>query len=127
MLYDQDCGFCRWSLAKLLAFDRRHRLRPVALGTPEADELLSDMSPAERAASWHLVSPAGERDSAGAALAPLLRLLPYGRGPAAVLDRTPRLTERGYRWVADHRSWLGRLVPEAAKRRADQRIAKAEN
>ena len=125
MLYDSDCGFCRWSLAQLLALDRRQRLRPVALGTSEADALLADLAPEARAASWHLVSPDGRRRSAGDAAPPLLRLLPGGRGPAAALAGAPRLTDRAYRWVAEHRSWLGKLIPERAKRRADARIAQA--
>jgi predicted DCC family thiol-disulfide oxidoreductase YuxK len=110
LIYDADCGFCRWSLARVLALDRDHRLRPVALGTPEADALLADMAPNERATSWHLVSPSGRLSSAGAAAPPLLRLLKGGRIPAAVLVRMPRLTERTYRWVAEHRSWLGRFT-----------------
>ena len=31
VLYDGDCGFCKWSLAKLLAWDRRGALRPLPL------------------------------------------------------------------------------------------------
>jgi predicted DCC family thiol-disulfide oxidoreductase YuxK len=123
VLYDPDCGFCRWSLAQLLALDRTHRVRPVALGTEEADRLLADLSPDQRAASWHLVSPAGERTSAGLAAVPLLRLLPGGRPPAALLAKLPGVTERTYRWVADHRSWFSRLIPDRAKQRADERIA----
>jgi predicted DCC family thiol-disulfide oxidoreductase YuxK len=126
VLYDRDCSFCRWSLAQLLALDRSGRLRPVALGTEEADRLLADLTPEQREASWHLVSPEGARWSAGAAAPPFLRLLPRGQLPAALLERTPRLTERAYGWVAEHRSALGRLIPQAAKRRADDRIARAE-
>jgi predicted DCC family thiol-disulfide oxidoreductase YuxK len=126
VLYDRDCGFCRWSLAQLLARDRHSRLRPVALGTAEADGLLADLPPEERSASWHLVSPNGWRTSAGAAAPPLLRLLPGGQLPAAALEAAPRLTERAYRWVADHRSVLGRLIPDRAKRRADAGIARRE-
>jgi predicted DCC family thiol-disulfide oxidoreductase YuxK len=122
VLYDADCGFCRWALAKLLALDRHSLLRPLALGTPEADALLGDLDPAARAASWHLVSPGGRRWSAGAATPPLLRLLPGGRAPAAMLERAPKLTDRAYRWVADHRSSLSRLIPQSAKARADARI-----
>lgn len=40
ILFDDDCGFCRWSLSKILAWDRLGRLRPVALQSPEADDLL---------------------------------------------------------------------------------------
>ncbi len=122
MLYDADCGFCRWSLARLLALDRARLLRPVALGSAEADELLADMPSEERAASWHLVSPGGERLSAGAAAAPLLRLLPGGRIPGAVLERMPALTEMAYRWVADHRATLGMAISARAKERARLRI-----
>jgi predicted DCC family thiol-disulfide oxidoreductase YuxK len=122
VLYDGDCGFCRWSLALLLAVDRHRRLRPIKLGTAEADGLLADLSPAERSASWHLVSPDGRRASAGAAAAPLLRLLPGGRLPASALARAPKLTNRTYRWVADHRSILSRAIPARAKQRATERI-----
>jgi predicted DCC family thiol-disulfide oxidoreductase YuxK len=122
VLYDPDCGFCRWSLAQVLALDRGRRLRPVGLGTAEADGLLADISPGQRAASWHLISPDGWRESAGAAAPPLLRRLPGGRVPAAILSRTPRLTERTYRWVADHRSNLSRLIPARAKRHATEQI-----
>ena len=37
LLYDRECGFCRSSLELVLAWDRRGRLRPVALQDPEAD------------------------------------------------------------------------------------------
>jgi predicted DCC family thiol-disulfide oxidoreductase YuxK len=126
VLYDEDCGLCKWLLAGLLRWDRGVRLRPLALQRPEAEELLADLAPAERMASWHLVSPAGARDSAGAGLPPLLRLLPGGRLPAAALARFPRLTDGGYRWVAEHRSQLSRLVPARARRRASNRVRERE-
>ena len=110
VLYDRDCGFCRGSLAALLRWDRDGRLRPVAIQEPAADELLGDMPADQRMASWHLVSPDGRRWSGGGAVVPLLRLLPAGRAPAAVFARFPRATDRGYRWVADHRSQLSRLL-----------------
>jgi predicted DCC family thiol-disulfide oxidoreductase YuxK len=124
VLYDGDCGFCRWSLSRLLALDRSRRLRPVALGTPQADALLHDMPEERRVDSWHLVSPSGERTSAGAAAPELLRLLRGGRVPAALLASAPGLTERAYRWIADHRSSFSRAIPSSAKRRADARIAR---
>ena len=110
VLYDADCDFCKWLLGGLLRRDHAGRLRPLALQAPEAGDLLADLAPAERMASWHLVSPTGARHSGGAAVAPLLRLLPGGRLPAAAFARFPRLTERGYRWVADHRSRLSSWV-----------------
>jgi len=122
VLYDSDCGFCRWSLARLLALDRARRLRPVELGTAAADALLADLNEQQRAASWHLVSPQGERSSGGRAAVPLLRLLPGGRAPAAVLERMPRLTDRAYEWVVRHRTLLSRAVPAGSKERATDRI-----
>lgn len=124
VLYDAECGICRTLLAGLLGWDRRRRLRPLALQDPEADRLLADLAPEERLASWHLLSPDGARRSAGAALAPLLRLLPGGRAPAAACARFPAATERGYRWVAGNRAPLGRLLPAAVKRRADRSLAR---
>jgi predicted DCC family thiol-disulfide oxidoreductase YuxK len=123
LLYDSDCGFCRWSLGKVLAWDRRGRLRPVSLQSKEAERLLAGMPEEERMASWHLVGDDGQLRSAGAGIAPLLRLLPGGGPFAAVAARTPRLMERGYRLIAGHRSLWGKLVTDGAKRRADRRIA----
>jgi predicted DCC family thiol-disulfide oxidoreductase YuxK len=122
ILYDPDCGFCRVSLALLLRWDRYGRLRPVALGSEEADSLLDGMLEEERMASWHLAEP-GAVHSAGAAFAPLFALLPCGRPLARLFARFPRASERGYRWVADHRSLLGRILPAAAKRWADRVIS----
>jgi predicted DCC family thiol-disulfide oxidoreductase YuxK len=122
VLYDRDCGFCRWALAKLLRWDRTRRLRPVALQEPEADRLLAGMPEEERMASWHLVDADGSVHSGGAAAAPLVRLLPGGRPLAAILERMPRAAERGYHWAADHRSWFGRSLTDRAKRRADALI-----
>lgn len=122
VLYDADCGFCRWSLAKLLAWDRRGLLRPVALQDPEAERLLAHMAEGERMASWHLITRDGEVRSGGEALAPLLRMLPGARPLAALSERMPRLVDRGYRFVAEHRTAFGRPVSAGAKRRADRRI-----
>lgn len=122
LIYDSDCGFCRFSLALLLAWDRASSaLRPLPLGTPEADRLLASLSEADREASWHVVID-GDRFSAGAALAPALSLLRGGHVPAALFTRFPGATERGYRWVAEHRGSLGRFVPARARRWADRVI-----
>jgi predicted DCC family thiol-disulfide oxidoreductase YuxK len=127
VIYDADCGFCKFSLALLVSWDRRRKgraaLRPLPLGTAEADHLLADLTPEQRNSSWHLVDDSGRRNSAGAALAPALSLLPGGRLPAAIVARMPHVTERGYRWVVDHRGTLGRFVPARARRWADRVIA----
>jgi predicted DCC family thiol-disulfide oxidoreductase YuxK len=122
LVYDRDCGFCRWSLGKVLAWDRRRAVRPVALGTPEGNHLLAGVPAAERPRSWHLVDEAGRVHSAGAGFEPLFRLLP-GAGPlAAVAARLPGATESGYRFVSGNRSIWGKFVTDGAKQRADRRI-----
>jgi predicted DCC family thiol-disulfide oxidoreductase YuxK len=122
VIYDPDCGFCRTAMALILRADGPARLRPLALGTTEADALLRDLTAEQRAGSWHLVSPDGHRESAGAAAPPLLRLLPGGTAPAAVLARAPRVTQRAYQWVADHRSTFSHALPDVVKDRATRLI-----
>ncbi|MBO0767115.1 MAG: DUF393 domain-containing protein [Solirubrobacterales bacterium] len=122
VLYDDDCGLCKWMLAGLLRWDRERVLVPVPLQSEEAGELLSDLAPAEAMGSWHLVAPDGRRFSAGAALPVLLARLPGGRVPAAAFAAMPGLTERGYRWVAEHRAGLARFVPVSSKQRAAEYV-----
>jgi predicted DCC family thiol-disulfide oxidoreductase YuxK len=126
LLYDADCGFCKWIVSGVLAWDRHNRLVPSALQSSEAQALLSDLSLEERLASVHLISPDGERLSGGSVLAPLLRLLPAGIIPALGIARLPHLTSRAYDWVANHRSQLSRAVPVTMKRRASARVNRAE-
>jgi predicted DCC family thiol-disulfide oxidoreductase YuxK len=137
ILYDPDCGFCRVSVAVVLRWDRHGRLRPVALTSTEGIELLAGMPEDERMASWHLVEPrrwAGVAEnatqthhlgiwSAGAAFSPLFRLLPGGAALARLTDRFPEAAGRAYRFVADHRTAFGRLLPAAATRWADRVIS----
>jgi predicted DCC family thiol-disulfide oxidoreductase YuxK len=104
--YDEDCGFCRWTLAWVLRWDRRHRLEPVPIERPE------DLD------SWHFAR-GGERWSGGRAFAPLLEELPGGRVLAPVARRLEWLLVPLYRWVADHRTPLSKLVPARSKRAAD--------
>jgi predicted DCC family thiol-disulfide oxidoreductase YuxK len=133
VIYDDDCGFCRWSLALLLNLDRE-ALRPLPLGTAEADYLLHDLTVEERNASWHVViDPPGPdqlsfdaapaRFSAGAAFVPALRMLPRGRRLAWLAARTSGPTEHGYRWVAGHRGLLGHFVTGRARAWAGRVIA----
>ncbi|MFL5826867.1 MAG: thiol-disulfide oxidoreductase DCC family protein [Thermoleophilaceae bacterium] len=124
ILYDRDCGFCRWSLGRVLALDGHRALEPVALDEPEADHLLGGMRHDEKMASWHLVSPDGHRWSAGDAFAPLAEALGYPRARRA-LEPLRRLLVVLYRLVADNRNIWGKLVSDGAKRRADERIAAA--
>jgi predicted DCC family thiol-disulfide oxidoreductase YuxK len=98
LLYDRDCGFCRWCLGKVLAWDRRGSIRPVAIQSEEADRLLTGVPEQERLASWHLVDESGTVRSAGAAFPELFRLLPAA-APLAALTAAA-----GARWSATARS-----------------------
>lgn len=120
ILYDDECRFCRAALAALLLWDRDRRLRPVVIQSEEGARLLAEIPEHERLISAHAVI-GGDTGllSGGAAAGPVLRLLPAGAPLADLADRAPRATDRGYRWVADNRSRLSRLVPGALKDRAD--------
>jgi predicted DCC family thiol-disulfide oxidoreductase YuxK len=110
ILYDPDCGFCSVCVAVILRWDRHGRLRP---------------EPGEDLDSWRLILPDGSVVSAGAAFSPLFRLLPGGAPLARLTDRFPRAAERGYRWVADHRSAFGKPIPAAVKRWAERVISES--
>src|SRR5438477_9210825 len=86
LLYDRDCGFCRWSTDRILAWDRRGALRAVALQSDETERLLTGIARERMMASWHLVTADGRVFSAGDALAPLARLLPAGTPAAALAE-----------------------------------------
>ena len=114
LLYDSDCGFCRWLVDKVLVWDRRGRVKSMELQDGTADSLLGEIDADAKMSSWHLVTPDGRVHSAGAAAPPLLRLLPGGKPLAALLAAFPEGTERAYRTVARNRDRLGRLVGETA-------------
>lgn len=124
VLYDRDCGFCRWSLAKILAWDRRRRLRPLPIQSEEGQRLLeaAEIPEERRLRSWHLVRPDGRVESAGAAFPALFRLLPAGAPIAALTRALPGLSERGYMLVANNRILFGRPLTRGMKERATERI-----
>ena len=108
VLYDGDCGFCRWTLALLLRWDRGHRLWPATIEGPVGERWLAAMPVAARLASWHLVEQGGAVTSAGRAFAPLSAYHPAGR----LLRLLPlRVVEPAYRFVAGRRSAFSRFVP----------------
>lgn len=122
VLYDAECEFCRWSLAKLLAWDRPRQLCARPIDSAEGQRLLADLRPDERETSWHFIDRDGERRSAGRAAAPLLRELPGGRPLAALLASFPGPTDSAYDWVSEHRPAFTKLISAGAVRRADTRI-----
>jgi hypothetical protein len=99
-------------------------IRPVALGTPEADRLLADMPEAKRMESWHLVDESGEIHSRGHGFAPLLRKLPLGAPLALLPALFPGEAEGAYRLVSENRTPIGRLIPDVVKAGADWLISR---
>ena len=122
VFYDEDCGFCRWTLAMFLRWDRHRRLRPGPIESPEGDEMLAELDMETRKRSWHLVAD-GRLVSAGAAFAPLLERLPGGTPFARVAARFPRVMLVGYVAVASRRSRWGRMLPASWVAAADRVVA----
>lgn len=110
VMFDEDCGFCRWSAKRIGALDRRRRLRFASIQGQDGAELLSGLTPEQRLSSMHVAAPDGHIESAGAALVLIAGLLPGARPLARIGSRFPTLAERSYRAVADRRSELGRLI-----------------
>ena len=114
LLYEGECGFCRWGAGTILRWAQRRRIRAVPIRSAEGDRLLAAMPRGRRLASWHLRAPDGSLASGGSAVAPLLRLLPGGAPLAALTERFPRTVDRLYGFVARHRDLLGRVAGSRA-------------
>lgn len=107
LIYDGDCGFCRWSMLLAARADRRGNLRFCPFGHPVAEAYLAELPEDSRYASHHAVVD-GVLYSATAAARVTLLALPFGR--CAVALGVHRL----YPLVARHRALLGRFVPHAS-------------
>jgi predicted DCC family thiol-disulfide oxidoreductase YuxK len=119
VLYDADCGFCRWAMAWALRRDRRGALVSVPIQSPLGSELLVDVMPDERLRSAHVVRDDGCLRSGGAAAADVLSALAPTRVLGRLAHSLPRTTALLYRVVAARRESFGRLVGSEARRRAD--------
>lgn len=117
VLYDDDCGFCRWSLGLVLRWDREHQLWPAPITGPVGERWLAGMPMADRLASWHLVEH-GVVSSGGRGLVAVSRYLPAGRVLAVVAP--------AYRFVADHRSWFSKPLRASWVSAATARIEARE-
>ena len=114
VLYDEDCGFCRWSADKLRAWDMRRKLTFAAIQSPTAGELLRAVPVAERLGSMHAVTPDGRVWTGGQAVRVILGKLRGGGVLASIAATFPGATEWIYRLVARHRQGLGRLLGQRA-------------
>jgi predicted DCC family thiol-disulfide oxidoreductase YuxK len=114
VLYDEDCGFCRWSADKLRAWDARGRLTFSPIQSTKGAELLHTVPAVERLDSMHAVAPDGRVWSGGQAVRVVLAELPGGSALASMAARFPGTTERIYRLVARHRNRLGQVLGQRA-------------
>lgn len=120
VLYDADCGFCRWTMAWAIRRDDRRLLVPVPIQSPLGSELLGDVLPSDRLRSAHVVRDDGGRRSGGAAAADVLSVLPPTRALGRLARGMPGTTALLYRVLAARRESVGRLVREGPRRRADR-------
>jgi predicted DCC family thiol-disulfide oxidoreductase YuxK len=123
VLYDRDCGFCRWSVAQLLRLDRDGALEPVAIQSQTGGELLKSVPTELRLSSAHAVTESGEVFSGGDAATVIAPHLTGGRFLRPLAAAFPPLTRAGYDMVAGHRQSVGRLVSKRSRDAADSLLA----
>jgi predicted DCC family thiol-disulfide oxidoreductase YuxK len=122
LLYDGDCRFCRWSVAWVHDRDSRGVLKPVPILSRTGAELLSDLAPADRLKSIHVIRGDGTRLSGGEAVPVVLDALPGWQRLAGLTRVSPTATDAAYRFVARHRDSFSRLLFSSSKRAADAKL-----
>jgi predicted DCC family thiol-disulfide oxidoreductase YuxK len=120
VLYDDDCGFCRWSMAWALRHDAGRRLVAVPIQSLLGAELLVELDEHERLRSAHVIDEHGARRSGGAAAADVLGALAPTRVLGRLAKGVPVPTSLLYGFVASHRHGFGRFVGTSARRHADE-------
>jgi predicted DCC family thiol-disulfide oxidoreductase YuxK len=124
VLYDRECRWCRFSVAQILRFDPRGEILPVAIQSPEGQELLAPVDPGERLLTAHAVGDDGVVHSGGDAVAVIAARLPALTLATPALRRMGLVSRAGYGLVAGNRHRLGPLVSPARLARADAAIAR---
>jgi predicted DCC family thiol-disulfide oxidoreductase YuxK len=114
VLFDEDCGVCRWSAQQLRRWARDGALRFAGIRSAEGERLLGGMDPDDRLASWHAAAGNGAVWSGGFAIPVVARRLRGGAPLADLAETFPGATDRLYRWIAGHRFVLGTLLGERA-------------
>lgn len=116
VLFDRDCGFCTWTVARLGRWDRLARLRYIALQDAGAvidrPDLAAVAARYRLSSSLHVVMADGTVRSRGRAMLAILDALPGGwtLRPWAQLPGMTSLVDRIYDRIAGRRDLLGVLV-----------------
>jgi predicted DCC family thiol-disulfide oxidoreductase YuxK len=114
VLYDADCGFCRWSADRLKRWDSRGALAFAPIQSAKGRELLHAVPVNARLDAMHAVTGDGRLWSGGEALRVLLEVLPGGMVSATIAGAFPEATELAYRFIARHRERLGAWLGQDA-------------
>ena len=123
VLFDRECGFCRWSVAWLVRLDHSLALVPVAIQSDRGQRLLESVPEQLRLESAHVVDSEGRLFSGGDAAPVIVAKLRGGQAVAPLFRLAPGLTRAAYRAVAANRQSVGRFVPESSRAHADQVLA----
>jgi predicted DCC family thiol-disulfide oxidoreductase YuxK len=110
LLYDEDCGFCRWSADKIRAWDSRRALAFVSIQGETGTDLLYAVPPERRLDSMHALTLDGRVWSGGEAVRVIVARLPGGAVVASIARAFPEATEIVYRQVVRNRQRLGRWL-----------------
>lgn len=124
LLYDSDCGFCRWSAVQ--AVKRAPSLLPLAIQSDEGQRMLAQIPQAERLASAHTVGFGGVH-SGSDAIIDVLGAMPRAGLIYKLARAVPTATGLLYRAVVCNRGMLGKLVPAKTKARADTYLRSASD
>lgn len=114
VLYDDDCGFCRWSADRIGRWDSRRRLVFASIQSARGRELLHAVPADLRLASMHAVTPDGRVWSGGEAVRVIVDELPGGSVLAAFAAAFPDATDALYRLAARNRERLGAWLGQDA-------------
>jgi predicted DCC family thiol-disulfide oxidoreductase YuxK len=108
LVYDDDCGFCKWCVTLALKLGD---FEPVGF-----DELTPDQKarlPPDWENSAHLLTDEHVYSAGKAVEQTVARFGPNWRRGVRAVSRLPGyrwVREKAYRWGADHRAWWGKLV-----------------
>lgn len=112
VLYDDECAFCTAQVRHLARLDWFHALRAVPASSPEALQAAPGLTREGLMRELHCVTPSGRVFTAARAFRAFFARVPL-LAPMAWLMWVPGVifvAEAVYRWVADHRSWLSRVL-----------------
>lgn len=122
VLFDEDCGLCRWTAQQLHRLDRGARLELVPLqhaaSHPERPDLARLAAQYPLAESIHVQRDDGRVRAGGDAMLEILDALPGGAllRPWALLPGVAAVVGAAYRRIAGNRALVGRLIGGAGTR-----------